>query len=121
MSMVRGIFTLVGVLIIGLVGYQIGISQNIAQLPASAAPVIAYGYAPLHFGLGLFGLLFPILFFFLFIGLVGKAFGHARDWRGHGGHGSHGGWGDRRSRLEEWHREAHGDKPSSTSTPSPSA
>ena len=120
MNTARTILILSGIAIVGLVGYQIGIGQNIAaQLPAGAASAVAYGYPYWHFGFGFgfFGLLFPILFFFLFFGLVRAAFGRGRGWGGHGPGMPGGGWGDPRSRLEEWHREAHGEKPSSTPKP----
>jgi hypothetical protein len=96
--------------VVGLVGYQIGVSQNIAvQIPAGAAPVAYYGY-PWHFGFGFLGFLFPLFFLFLIFGLMRAAFGGGRGWgRGYG----HGSWADeRRARFEEMHRELHGEKPS---------
>jgi hypothetical protein len=95
-------------LIVGLVGYQIGLSQAVATaVPAGAAPVAYYGYPYWHFGFGFFGFLFPLLFFFLFFGLLRAAFWGGRGWKGGYGHGDH------RSRLEELHRELHGEAPKS--------
>jgi hypothetical protein len=98
--------------VVGLVGYQIGISQNIAaQIPAGAAPVPYYGYPyGFGFGFGFLGFLFPLFFLFLFFGLLRAAFGGGRGWgRGYG----HGSWADeRRARFDEMHRELHGEKPS---------
>ncbi len=116
MSLARSIFVLIVVLGIGLVGYQIGVSQNIAaQLPAGAAPVAYYGYPYHFFGFGFLGFLFPLLFLFLIFGAMRAAFGGGR-----GGYGPRG-WGNGRERIAELHRELHGekpsgDRPSSTST-----
>ncbi len=109
-------------LAVGLVGYQIGLSQAVVTaVPAGAAPVAYYGY-PWHygFGFGFFGLLFPLLFLFLIFGLVRAAFWGGRGWRG-GGYGPGHGWGDPRSRLDEWHKEAHGEKPVSGGPSSPTS
>ena len=109
MNTARFIAILLLAAVVGLVGYQIGVSQNIAaQIPAGAAPVAYYGY-PYHFGFGFgfLGFLFPLFFLFLFFGLLRAAFG---GWgRGYG----HGTWADqRRARFDEMHRELHGEKPS---------
>ena len=103
----RTIFALFAALLVGLVGYQIGVMQNVAAIaPAAAAPVAYYPYPYWHLGLGFFGFLFPLLFFFLFIGLLRAAFGGGRGWGGHGMRG----WDDRRARLAELHRELHEEK-----------
>jgi hypothetical protein len=123
MGFARAIFALIVIVGIGLVGYQIGISQTIAtQLPAGAAPVAYYGY-PYHFGFGFLGFLFPLFFLFLIFGLLRAAmFGGRGGWghRGPGymGRGGWGGWGDGRQRIEELHRELHGEKPASGGTTS---
>ncbi|HEV8228915.1 MAG TPA: hypothetical protein VGQ86_03075 [Candidatus Limnocylindria bacterium] len=99
--------------VVGIVAYQIGLSQGLATtLPAGAPPVAYYGYPHWGFGFGFLGLLFPIFFLFLVFGLFRAAAG---GWRGGYGHDY------RRARLEELHRELHGekpagDRPSSTST-----
>ena len=101
-------------LAVGLVAYQMGLSQGLATtLPAGAAPA-AYYYPHWGYGFGFFGLLFPLLFLFLIFGAMRAAFGS------HRGYGSRG-WGNGRERIEELHRELHGekphgDRPSSTST-----
>lgn len=114
MNFARTILVLILALGVGLVGYQIGISQTIAtQVPVGAAPVAYYGY-PYHFGFGFLGFLFPLFFLFLIFGLMRAAFGGGRGWS-RGGHGygyMGGGWGDGRQRIEALHRELHGEKPS---------
>ena len=101
-------------LAVGLIAYQMGLSQGLATtLPAGAAPA-AYYYPHWGYGFGLFGLLFPLLFLFLIFGAMRAAFGGGR-----GGHGR--GWSNGRERIEQIHRELHGekptgDRPSSTST-----
>jgi hypothetical protein len=114
MGFARAIFALIVIVGIGLVGYQIGISQTIAtQLPAGSAPVAYYGY-PYHFGFGFLGFLFPLFFLFLIFGLLRAAMFGGRGGWGKGGPGYMGrGWGDGRARIEELHRELHGEKPSS--------
>jgi hypothetical protein len=100
----RVIVVLAFALVVGVVAYQMGLSQGVVTaLPVGAAPVAYYGYP--HWGFGFFGLLFPLLFLFLFFGALRAA------WWGRGGHGSRH-WGDGRARIEELHRELHGEKPS---------
>jgi hypothetical protein len=108
MNTARAILVIVLALIAGLVGYQLGIAQNIAALPAASGAPVAYAYGPHWFGWGwgffpFFGFLFPLLFFFLIFALIRAAF-----WGGHGGGGRY--WG-RYGRFEEMHRELHGEKP----------
>jgi hypothetical protein len=109
MTTARTLLTLLAAAVIGLIGYQIGIGQNLAaQIPAGAAP--AYWYGP-HFAFGgFFGLFFGILILFLFIGLLRAAMWGGRGWHGRG-YGP--GWmsDERRARFEELHRELHGEKP----------
>ena len=108
---VRAIAFLIVGLIAGVVGYQIGVSQNIAaQIPAgtAAAAPAYYWYGPHMFGWGFpfLGFLFPLLFFFLFVSLIAAAVRGGRRW---GGPGS---WADaRRAHFDELHREAHAGKP----------
>ena len=104
-------------LAVGLVAYQVGLSQGLATtLPAAGvAPVAYYGYPHWGYGFGFLGFLLPLFFLFLFFGAMRAAFGG-----GHRGYGSRG-WGNGRERIEELHRELHGekpsgDRPSSTST-----
>lgn len=97
MNTVRTLFVLASAAIVGFVGYEIGVSQSIAaQVPAGAPAPYGY-YSPFfHIGFGFFSLLFPLLFFLVLFGLLRAVFG-----------GGRGMWHDGRSRLEEWHREAH--------------
>lgn len=122
MYLARTILVLLVAAGFGLVGYQIGIGQNIAaQLPAGAAPVAYYGF-PHHVAYGFstfFSFLFTLFFIFLFFGLLRAAFFGGRGW-GHGGSRSWGarGWvdgmgGPGRERIEALHRELHGEKPTS--------
>jgi hypothetical protein len=116
MGFARAIFALIVIAAIGLVGYQIGVSQTIAtQLPAGAAPVAYYGYPyGFGFGFGFLGFLFPLFFLFLIFGLLRAAMFGGRGGWGHKGAGYMGrGWGDGRARIEELHRELHGEKPTS--------
>jgi hypothetical protein len=106
-----GILFLIGVLIVGAIGYQIGVSQAITVAAPGATTVPAvypYFWHPFGwFGFGFLGLLFPLLFLFLIFGALRAAFGGGR-WGGYR-HGWYG--GDRRAMLEQWHREMHGEKP----------
>jgi hypothetical protein len=103
--------------VVGVFAYQLGLSQGLATaLPAGAAPAAYYGYPHWGFGFGFLGLLFPLLFFFLIFGALRAAW-----WGGRGGYGPKGWGGNGRARIEELHRELHGekpsgDRPSSTST-----
>lgn len=116
MNGLRVIAITVLALAVGLVAYQIGVSQGLATtLPAGVAPVAYYGYPHWGYGFGFLGFLFPLLFLFLIFGAMRAAFGG-----GHRGYGPRG-WGNGRERIEELHRELHrekpsGDRPSSTST-----
>jgi hypothetical protein len=105
----RAFFALLLILGIGLVGYQIGLSQAVTVAPGTTGvPVAPYYY---WHPFGFFGFLFPILGIFLIFALF-RALTWGRGWGGHHGMG-YGSWreGGPRSMLEEWHREAHGDKP----------
>jgi hypothetical protein len=107
------ILLILGAVIVGAIGYQIGVSQAITVATPGATTVPAvypYFWHPFgFFGFGFLGLLFPLLFLFLIFGLVRAA------WWGRGGYGG-GRWygGDRRAMLEQWHREMHGEKPAGT-------
>jgi hypothetical protein len=113
MYLARTLLVLLVVGVIGLVGYQLGVSQAIAtQLPAAAPAAYPYWYGP-GFGFGFFGFLFPLFFLFLLFGLMRAAFGgghHRGDW-------GRGRWVSGRERIEEIHRELHGEKPTSGGSP----
>lgn len=94
-------------------GVTAGLSEAAQQAAASgeAVPVDRFGYGygyggpyahgPFGFGFGFFSIFFWILGIFLIIGLLRAAFVGRRGGPGPGG------WGDRRDRVEEWHRELH--------------
>jgi hypothetical protein len=100
---------------IGAAVYNAGVTAGFAeaaqQAAASGDPVpvnpYAYGYGPyahgpFGWGFGFFGFLFVLFMIFVIVGLVRAVFGGGRNHRG-----GPGGWGDRRDRVEEWHRELH--------------
>jgi hypothetical protein len=107
-------FTVVA-LAVGLVAYQMGLSQGLATTLPAGAPPVAYYYPHWGYGFGFLGFLLPLFFLLLFFGAMRAAFGG-----GHRGYG-HRGWASGRERIEELHRELHGerpsgDRPASTST-----
>ena len=111
MNFARALFYILVIGAIGLVGYQIGISQAIVtQVPAGTVAPVAYPYwyGPHFFGFGFLGFLFPLFVLFLFFGLLRAAFGGGRGW---GGGYKGGGWMSGRERMEQLHRELHGEKP----------
>jgi hypothetical protein len=113
MNGLRVVVVAIIALAVGLVAYQMGLSQGLATtIPAGAAPVAYYAYPHMGFGFGFLGLLFPILFLFLIFGAMRAAF-----WGSRGGYGGRG-WGNGRQRIEELHRELHGEKPNSSDRPS---
>ena len=96
------IVTLVIAAIVGVGAYQIGVAQGIATTGTAVAPAVYY-HPFFYGGFGFLGFLFPLLFIFLIFGLLRGAF-----WGGWGrGYGRGGYWGDRASRLEEWHMREH--------------
>lgn len=111
---------------IGIGVYNAGISQGIleagrvpagAEVPASFGYGYGYGWGhhPGVFGFGIFGLIFPILFILLLIGLFRAASGGwRRGWSGPGwgpgGPGRHGhdGWREERERqIADLHKRLH--------------
>jgi len=92
---------------VGVGVYNAGISQGIIEagrVPEGAAVPGPYGYSwgyhPGFVGFGFLGLLFPILFIVLLVGLARAAFGGGRRWNG--------GWspgGPGRSGPESWYEE----------------
>jgi hypothetical protein len=142
------VVTAMVLVIVGVIAYNIGWSDGLnTHLPAAAngttagaGPYYYDGYGP-HWGGPGFGI-FPILgfFWFLFVlfvifALIRFAF-FGRLWRGGGGgwgkgpgSGGYGGPGQGHGippvieeRMKEWHRQAHGDAPStpgSGTTPPP--
>ncbi|MGH2428562.1 MAG: hypothetical protein ACRDGV_06690 [Candidatus Limnocylindria bacterium] len=99
---------LVGVLIgIGTAIYNQGVTAGLTAAAASGEAVAVdrfadpYIHGPIGFGVSqLVALLFSVLLIVIIVGLARVAFGGGL----HGPRGP-GGWGDRRDRIEEWHRE----------------
>jgi hypothetical protein len=102
-GIVAVIVTLAIALIVGAGAYELGVQQGLATTGTAVAPAVYYH--PFFFG-G-FGILFPLLFLFLIFGLARAAFG---GWgRRYGGWGGY--YASPRERLEDIHRELHGEKP----------
>ena len=106
------IVTLAIAAIVGIGAYQLGVAQGLATTGTAVAPALYYH--PFFFG-G-FGFLFPLLFIFLVFALIRGAFG---GWgRRYGGGWGGGYYQSPRERLEELHKEMHGEKPKDTGTTS---
>jgi hypothetical protein len=112
--------------IVGVVAYNIGWSDGLAtHVPAGTAvapPDYYYGYGP-HWGFGIFGFFWFLFVLFIFFGLLRFAFFGRRNWGG-GGWGYKGGHGRGippgiDERMQEWHKQAHGEQPSASSPPPP--
>jgi len=104
--------------LIGTSIYNAGVSAGLANAGhaiASGTPVVVYpgGYIGHPWGFGFFGFFFLIFGFFLLMGLLRAVFFGGRYGHGHG-YGKHGDWrsGGWRDRMDDWHNQAHGDKPS---------
>ncbi|MBI5301413.1 MAG: hypothetical protein HY868_04680 [Chloroflexi bacterium] len=100
-----------GVVAVGGYAYSMGVAQGMTtpgklDVPSTGVAPLPYWYRPWGWHYGGFGLLscfFPLLFFFLFFGLMRAFF-----WRGHWGmhHGRK--WeGGVPPMFEEWHRKMH--------------
>jgi hypothetical protein len=103
----------------GVIGYNVGLSAGIATTGDAGATHVVY--APWGFGFGGFGLIFGILFLVLIFSLFRRAaWGGWGGGYGRGGRGGYGGPGPDHARmpgpmepaLDDWHRRAHGDSPS---------
>jgi hypothetical protein len=113
---------------IGIGVYNAGISQGIleagrvpagAEVPAGVGYGYGYGYGwghhPGFFGIGIFGLIFPILFILLLVGLFRAASGGwRRGWGGPGwgpggpGRSGYDGWREERERqMAGLHKRLH--------------
>jgi hypothetical protein len=94
-------------LLVGVVAYNLGFSQGLAQHVAAPPPGAYYPWHP--WGFGFFPIFFFILFWFfalrlLFWGVAGRGWRYGRGW-GHGyGYGPGGG---PPPFFDEWHRRAH--------------
>ncbi len=110
-----------GAIGIGVYAYNVGVTQGLAdsgKLVAPAPGAVPYPYygpyfyhGPFGFGYGFLGCLFPLLFFFLFFGLLRGFF-----WRGRWGWGGYRGGESKGAppMFEEWHKRAHESQPQST-------
>ncbi len=134
--------TLILLAVVGVIAYQVGWSDGLAQHVPAATDGGSTAVAPYpyyygwyggpgfgHFG-WIFGLLFFLFFVFIFFRIV--AFGIFGGWR-RGGWGYGRGWGMYGSgggggippaideRMRDWHRQAHGEAPAqgTPSTPPP--
>ncbi|MEX0788100.1 MAG: hypothetical protein WD040_04810 [Anaerolineales bacterium] len=122
-------FVLIALLLIGTAAavgyyaYQAGMARGVAESasitapPAGAMPMAPFYFHPRPFGFGFGGLgcLVPILFFFLFFGLLKSMFWGGRWGWGHGhGMGGHK-YGPEGSDVppmfREWYRRMHEEKP----------
>jgi hypothetical protein len=95
---------------VGVLAYNAGVAEGLAASGEAVGegrfdrPYIGWGFGP-------FAILFWILIFFLFFGLLrALLWGGPRHYGAPGGW--HEGWGrDLPPRFEDWHRRAHGDEP----------
>jgi len=108
------ILAILGAIVVGYGAFQAGLQQGVLAAGQGAAVVAPYAYGH-HYGFGPLGFLFPLLFFFLIFGLIRAAFWRGPRWRGPRGDWQGGPGGDHRggprTMFEEWHREAHTDRP----------
>lgn len=108
---------------VGVGIYNAGVAEGIVEagrVPAGAALPAGYGYGygwhGAGIGFGFFGLLFPILFILLLVGIARAAFGGGRGrWGGGWGPGGPGagpgGWQEERERrISELHQRLHDDE-----------
>src|SRR5256714_6951215 len=120
--------TIAIVAVVGVIAYQAGWSegfaQNAPQAGSTAAPAGYYPYyygGPHFFGFGwIFGLLFFLFIVWLFFRFAFWGARMGRGW-GPGGWKGHGGGVPPAidERMREWHRQAHGEAPSTPGSPPP--
>ncbi len=116
MNTARTILVLLLALVAGVIGYGIGVAQNVAVQTPAGAPAVGYWH-PWTFGFfPFFGFLFPLLFLFLIFGLLRAAFW---GWGGGRRYYGPGMWGDRRAQLEELHRQMHEEQGTGSGTNPP--
>jgi hypothetical protein len=95
-AVIWGLLTAAIAAVVGAIAYNAGLSANIAAHGGTGAP-----YYPYYGGWG-FGWVFPLLFFILLFGLLFRG----RRWSG--GHGGPRPWDQR---LDDWHKQQHGETP----------
>ena len=117
--------TLIVLTIVGVIAYNVGWSEGLAtHVPegTAAAPPYYYGYGPHFFGGGIFGVIWFLFIVFFLFWLLRIAFFGRRHWGGGWGYKGGQGYGMPSGideRMQEWHKRAHGEQPSSTPTPPP--
>jgi hypothetical protein len=89
---------------VGAIAYHAGVTAQLIERGGTAvAPAPYYGY-----GFG-FGWIIPLLFFLLLLSFFARK---RRHW--YGGGGGHSPW---EHRLEDWHKQQHGENPPQQPTP----
>ena len=126
-GLIGPVVTVIALTIVGIIAYNVGWSEGLAtHVPegTAAAPGYYYGYGPHFFGggFGIFGLIWFLFILFALFWLFRLAFFGRRHWGGgwgyKGGHG-HGMPPGIDERMQEWHKRAHGEQPSTPATPPP--
>jgi hypothetical protein len=124
------LFTVILLAVVGTIAYNVGWSDGVAtHLPSgtAVAPPYYYGYGP-HFwgaGVGIFGFFWVLFILFILFGLLRFAFFGRRYWGGGWGSGRGIGYGHHgmppamNDRMQEWHKQAHGEQPSGATPPPP--
>jgi hypothetical protein len=123
------VVTAILLVIVGVIAYNVGWSDGVAtHLPegTAAVPPYYYGYGPHAFGwgFGIFGFLWFLFIVFVLFSLArfaffGRRFGGG-GWGYGRGMGRHGGIPPAiDERMQDWHKRAHGEQPSSSETPPP--
>jgi hypothetical protein len=123
------VVTAILIAIVGVIAYQAGWSDGVAQhLQNAVAPDGGYPYpyyygGPHFFGFGwIFGLLFFLFVIFIFFRIARFAMWGGRGW-GYGGHRRWGQPGEMpqgiEERMREWHQRAHGEQAGAGSPPPP--
>lgn len=111
-----GLLIVAMVAMVGVYTYNIGVAHGLAQSGAvAAAPGVApgavapgyYYYYPRHWGWGAgFFPIVPLLFFFVFFGMMRRLWWGPRWYRR--GCGYYGYYDRMPPDIDEWHRRAHG-------------
>ncbi|MDE3091146.1 MAG: hypothetical protein KGJ80_17360 [Chloroflexota bacterium] len=113
LGVLLAVVLIVGAVGVGVYAYNAGVAQGMIEsgkvvAPATGvAPYPYYGgpfsFHPFGWGFGFLGCLFPLLFFFLFFGLMRAIF-----WGGRWGWRHHRHWENGAPPMvEEWHRKMH--------------
>ena len=118
------ILTVILLIVVAAIGYNIGWSQGVGtHLPEGAAnvpPAYYYGYGFHPFFAG-FGILWFLLILFGIFWLFRLAFWGRRwgGWYGPRGMGGGGHYGSFEERAQEWHKRQHGEQPPTGTAPPP--